>query len=81
MEDKKGLTPTHWANKYNRREILELLLANGGVSLDKKSGANARQTVPAKPLEKKERTNERKIPRRYLLTVLKEDGHYMPMND
>jgi len=33
MEDKKGMTPTHWANKHNQVEILNLLLDNGGVSL------------------------------------------------
>jgi len=27
------------------------------------------------------KTNERKIPRRYVLTVLKDDGHYYPMTD
>ena len=32
-EDKKNMTPTHWANKHNKREILELLLANGGVPI------------------------------------------------
>ena len=29
-EDKKNMTPTHFANKHNKKEILELLLANGG---------------------------------------------------
>ena len=38
-EDKKNMTPTHWANKHNKKEILELLLANGGVPIKSQSTA------------------------------------------
>ena len=84
MEDKKGLTPTHWAKKHNKQQILELLLQNGGVSLDTKKkgpvGGGARK--PSKvEVDQKPKTNERKIAKRYLLTVYKEDGHYEPMTD
>ena len=40
-----------------------------------------RQNTQKSELEKRARANERKVPRRYLLTVLKEDGNYEPMND
>jgi hypothetical protein len=40
LEDKKNFTPTHWAKKNNKKEILDLLLANGGVPIsDKKQSA------------------------------------------
>ena len=85
MEDKKNFTPTHWAKKNNRKEILELLLANGGVPLNEKkqaAAANAReQEDGGQVAEDKEKQNERKIPRRYVLTVLRESGQYEPMTD
>jgi len=86
-EDKKGLTPTHWAKKQNQPEILSLLLENGGVSLDSKSRpvGSKKPLVAAKSeemaLEPKMRENERKIPRRYMLTKLREGGYYSPMTD
>jgi len=39
IEDKKGMSPTHWAKKWNQIEILNLLLENGGVPLDAKKNA------------------------------------------
>ena len=50
MEDKKGMTPTHWAKKQNQMEILTLLLENGGVPLDAKKAVNQSKKV-AKPAE------------------------------
>ena len=47
-----------------------------------KSKVKAPKTKPlpeAKPEKVKE--NERKIPRRYLLTTLREGGHYEPLTD
>lgn len=38
-EDKKSMTPTHFANKHNKKEILELLLQNGGVPLKSQSAS------------------------------------------
>jgi len=35
-EDKRGLTPTHWAKKHNKQQMLDLLLQNGGVPLGSK---------------------------------------------
>ena len=31
--DKMGYTPTHWAKKHNKLQILELLLQNGGMQV------------------------------------------------
>lgn len=44
MEDKKGVTPTMWAKRQNRPEILTLLVENGGsVNVDsRKANANRR---------------------------------------
>jgi len=86
MEDKKGMTPTHWARKLNQAEVLNLLMENGGVSLEatttkRPAGANKKVKVAEAPMEPKVRENERKIPRRYMLTKLREGGHYSPMTD
>lgn len=41
------------------------------------------QRKPSKvaPAETKPRVNEKKIPRRYVLTTLRESGYYEPMTD
>lgn len=80
VEDKRNQTPTHWAKRHSKTQILELLLQNGGVPLgaDKKKAQAAKKVEPAPP---KERQNERKIPRRYLLTALREGGYYEPLTD
>lgn len=77
MEDKKGMTPTHWAKKQNKVEILTLLLEHGGVPITD----GRRPKVEAPPEESKQRENERLIPRRYMLTVLRDGGIYSPMTD
>ena len=83
MEDKKGMTPTHWAKKQNKPDILQLLLDNGGVPIEDGRRPNtvrkSKSTV-SQP-EPKPRENERKIPRRYMLTLLREGGFYSPMTD
>lgn len=86
MEDKKGMTPTHWARKHHQVEVLNLLMENGGVNLEastnKRPAGNNKKVKPADvPVEPKVRENERKIPRRYMLTKLREGGHYSPMTD
>ena len=91
-EDKKGMTPTQWAKKQNRVEILSLLLEHGGVlNSDKQRGNQNRRPKPpvvqpqpvVQPADPKAAvlTNEKKIPRRYMLTKLREDGYYSPMTD
>jgi ankyrin repeat protein len=85
MEDKKGMAPTHWAKKQNRTEILNLLLERGGAPLGdgRRPNPNRRPkaaAVVAAP-EPKPIVNERKLPRRYMLTTLREGGFYSPMTD
>ena len=77
------MTPTHWAKKHNKQQILDLLLQNGGVSLEaKKKQTGPLNRKPSKVLDDKTpKTNERKISKRYLLTTMKEDGYYEPMTD
>ena len=83
-EDKKNQTPTHWAKKHNKQQILDLLLQNGGVSLDAKKkpqGGGVRKPSKQVEVELKPKTNERKISKRYLLATYKEDVYYEPMTD
>jgi len=83
MEDKKGMTPTHWAKKQNTNEILNLLLENGGIAVSEKRKPNSMKPLKEVSVtpEQKNRDNERKIPRRYMLTALREGGYYSPMTD
>ena len=84
LEDKKGMTPTHWAKKHNRPEIMNLLLEHGGAPITerRKPATSSHQAKPVVVEEApKVRENERKVPRRYMLTMLREGGHYSPMSD
>ena len=81
-EDKKHFNPTQWAKKHNKQQILDLLLQNGGVPLDIKKKPQGIARKPSQKVEEpKTKLNERKIAKRYLLTVQKEDGYYEPMTD
>ena len=83
--DKKGVTPTMWAKRLNRNEILNLLLEQGAaMPQERPKQKDNRRPAPAKqpePPQPKEIENERKIPRRYMLTKLREGGYYSPMTD
>lgn len=84
MEDKKGITPTMYAKKQNKPEILNLLLENGGAPVTDRSRGIAKPNRFPKPQaqpQPKPVQNERKIPRRYMLTKLREGGFYSPMSD
>lgn len=84
-EDKKGLNPATVAKKLNKEEMLTLLLESGAAppSDPRRSKDNRRpvKQVVAAPPEPKPIENERKIPRRYMLTKLREGGFYSPMTD
>ena len=91
--DKKGLTPSLWAKKLNKNEILSLILENGGVLGDqRRPKVDTKRPVPAAKEHTEEEVppeqpkpaaqmNEKKIPKRYLLTTLREGGYYSPMTD
>jgi ankyrin repeat protein len=79
-EDKKGLTPSHWAKKHNKQQLLELLLQHGAVAVtdNKKSKTGSKKVVNE---ESKEKVNERKLAKRYLLTRKRENGNFEPLTD
>ena len=92
--DKKGLTPSLWAKKLNKTEILNLILESGGVLGDQRrpKGEIKRPVPVVKEQQPEEEVlpelpkpavhmNEKKIPKRYLLTTLREGGYYSPMTD
>ena len=81
--DKKGVTPTMWAKKLNKTEILSLLLEAGAAAPVErpKQKDNRRPVKQPEPVQPKVIENERKIPRRYMLTKLREGGFYSPMTD
>lgn len=84
LEDKKGVNPTLYAKKQNRLEILSLLLDRGGQLSDPRKQNQTNNRKPQKQAtvpEVKPVVNERKIPRRYTLTTLREGGYYSPMTD
>jgi len=82
MEDKKGMTPTHWAKRQNTIEILNLLMESGGVPINDRRRPNSiRAPKQVAVPEPKLRDNDRKVPRKYMLTALREGGFYSPMTD
>ena len=78
-EDKYGKSPTMFAKKNNKNQIVELLLQHGGDLKEKKKEAPPR--AAPKVVEEKPKVNERKVPKRYLLTTLREGGYYEPLTD
>ena len=85
-EDKRGQSPSHFAKKHNKLQILDLILQNGGVQINEGKKHKATAALAAKKAQQeaalpKQKTNERKIPRRYLLTTLREGGYYEPLTD
>ena len=89
-QDKKQVTPLQFAKRNNKHQIVELLLANGATPpTDAKKKAHVPQTVKteqqativSEPEQPKTKVNEKKIPRRYLLTTLREGGYYEPLTD
>jgi len=81
-EDKKGnLTPYTFAKKFNKTQILEVFRKLNAVpeSDASKQLQNKKQQAAAQAPAPK-RQNERKIPKRYQLTVLR-DGIYEPLSD
>ena len=77
------MSPSHWAKKQNKQEILKLILDSGGAPLGdgRRPNQNRKVKPAAAEAEIKARENERKIPRRYMLTALREGGYYTPMTE
>jgi len=76
----RSKTLSHWARQYSRGQILELLVQNGAPVLndtykkkpDPKNGC-------VRPTQPQPKVNEKKQPKRYVLTALNEEGHYEPI--
>ena len=83
IKDNKGQTLVGEATKRKRTQIAELLIKSGAPAAEEEKKEKA--TVKAKPKVvqevPKDRQNERKIPKTYLLTKLNEQGQYEPVTD
>lgn len=76
--DKKGITLSQWAKRQNKQQILDLLLQHGANPISENKKAKVTKKVVE---ESKEKINERKISKRYLLTRKRENGNYEPLTD
>jgi ankyrin repeat protein len=78
VADKKGQSPVQWAKRFNKQQIVDLLVQFGAAPPEgAKSQKNKAQKMPP-PV--KQKVNERKLPRPYVLTVLK-NGVYEPLSE
>ena len=82
VKDNKGTTPIEYAKRLNKQQIVDLLLQHGAKLLDNGPAAqkNKAKKVQPPPVQQKPKINERKVSKRYQLTVLK-DGIYESMNE
>ena len=80
--DKKNTTLYSWTKRLNKPAILDLLRQHNALpESELAKGKKQAAPVVAQPTPPpKARVNERKIPKRYQLTVLK-DGAYEPLSD
>lgn len=80
-EDKRGQNPSAFAKRHNKNQLVELLVQHGAIVNEKKKVVGPPKPVQPKAQEERQKVNERKIPRRYLLTKLREGGYYEPLTD
>lgn len=80
-EDKRGQNPSAFAKKHNKNQIVDLLIQHGAVISEKKKPSGVPKPAQPKVQEERQKVNERKIPKRYLLTKLREGGYYEPLTD
>lgn len=71
--DNKKQTPLHWAQKSKRAETVDFLITRGATAVARKNDKKRQMT-------KKKPTNERKEPKKYVLTVFK-NGNWLPLTD
>jgi ankyrin repeat protein len=78
--DHRSKTPSHWARQFSKTQILELLKQHGASPLtDKTKPAEKVKNQPkAQPVPRKD---ERKQPKKFVLTTLRENGHYEPVSE
>jgi hypothetical protein len=79
--DKKNTTLYSWTKRHNKHGILDLLKQSNALPENELSkGLKKAQTMPVQQAPPKPKVNERKIPKRYQLTILR-DGSYEPLSD
>ena len=78
--DHRSKIPSHWARQFSKTQILELLKQHGASPLtDKTKPAEKVKNQPkAQPVPRKD---ERKQPKKFVLTTLRENGHYEPVSE
>lgn len=83
IKDNKGVTLVQYASTRKRPQIVELLIKSGAPASEEEKKDKKESKVKPKPVQEipKERQNERKIPKTYLLTKLSESGQYEPVTD
>jgi hypothetical protein len=69
--DNKKQSALHWAQKSRKAETVDFLITRGANPITRKEGKK-------RPPTKKRPTNERKEPKKYVLTVFK-NGHWLPL--
>ena len=78
--DHRGKTPSHWAGQHSKTQILELLKQHGASPLESKTKP-ALEKKPSKAPVQTGKINERKQPKKFVLTTLRENGHYEPVTE
>jgi len=83
IKDNKGQTLVGEATKRKRTQIAELLIKSGAPAAEEEKKEKAAVKAKPKVVQEvpKDRQNERKIPKTYLLTKLNEQGQYEPVTD
>ncbi|CDW71912.1 bromodomain containing protein [Stylonychia lemnae] len=79
--DKKGLNVIQWTKRSKKDHIMDLLVKKGAQppqDPNQKNKGGKSKAAPVAPPQP--RVNEKKIPFRYQLTLLK-DGQYQPLSD
>lgn len=72
--DNKNQTALHWAQKSRKADTVDFLITRGANPIARKDNNKKRPPMKKKP------ANERKEPKKYVLTVFK-NGHWLPLCD
>ena len=83
IKDNKGVTLVQYASTRKRPQIVELLIKAGAPASEEEKKEKKEAKAKPKAVQEipKERQNERKIPKTYLLTKLSDSGQYEPVTD
>jgi Bromodomain/Ankyrin repeats (3 copies) len=78
--DNKGNTPIALAKRANKHQVIDMLVKHGAPPIQDQSQKNKAKKQVLPPQPPKPKVNERKIPQKYQLTILK-DGCYQPVTE